>query len=458
MVRDIACLVLKPVIREWASSVAVRQAVVSTIVVLLAVLGFASAVLIGAERDARADLARTIDTDITGLTDIMVQGGARELQRRIADRTDVQTSSGPSAFYRLSDAAGVQLAGNLSATPPSGGATSTILEVDNAMDGRLVIRTTRLRGGLTLAVGRSLDPLTASIAGLRWRFAWLALIAAAWSMIVGSLAARQLSRRVSRINRTFVDFDNGVAKTPAKPRRIPDEIDRLSGHVDHHLARIERLLQAQREITDNIAHELRTPLVHLDGRLLRALDLNADDEVDAALRQSRSDIRSIVALFDALLDIAMVDGDGNADRSPQIDLSELVASIGDLYAASAEEAGLDFSTRIAPGIAIRGEAMQLTRLIANLLDNAFKYVPPGARVRLMLAEGPVIVVEDNGPGVADAQRGTIFERFHRVAGTEGGHGLGLALVSVIAARHGLIARVEDAAPGARFIVSPKEVS
>lgn len=442
--------------RQWASSIAVRQAIVSTIVVLLAVLGFAIAALVGAERDARADLARTIDTDIAGLTDIMVQGGAQELQRRIADRTEVQSSAGPEAFYRLTDASGARAAGNLSGAPRSDAATSAIAEVDNPADGHLLVRTTRLRGGLTLAVGRSLAPLEASIAGLRWRFAWLALIAAAWSMIVGSLAARQLSRRLSRINRTFLDFDNGTRQMPAKPRRVPDEIDRLSGHVDDHLARIERLLHAQREITDNIAHELRTPLVHLDGRLLRALDLTTDGEVDAVLRQARSDIRSIVALFDALLDIAMADGDTNGEGTALIDLSDLVSSIADLYAASAEEAGLDFSTRIAPGISFRGEAMQLTRLIANLLDNAFKYVPSGARVRLMLAQGPTIVVEDNGPGVADALRRTIFQRFHRAAGSESGHGLGLALVSVIAARHGLIARVEDAAPGARFIVTSRE--
>jgi signal transduction histidine kinase len=442
--------------REWVSSIAVRQAIASTIVVLLAVLGFALAALVGAERDARADLARTIDTDIAGLVDIMVQGGGQELQRRIVDRTDVQNSAGPEAFYQLSDPSGARLAGNLSARPMSGGATSAMLDVDNPTNGRLLVRTTRLRGGFTLTVGRSLGPLTASIAGLRWRFAWLAMIAATWSMIVGSLAARRLSQRLARINDTFADFDRGVPKKPTKARGKTDEIDRLSDHVDHHLARIERLLHAQREITDNIAHELRTPLVHLDGRLLRALDLNTADEVDAVLRQSRSDIRSIVALFDALLDIAMADGNANADRGTPIDLSELVASIGDLYSASAEEAGLDFSTRIAPGMTIRGEAMQLTRMIANLLDNAFKYVPSGARVRLLLAEGPTIIVEDNGPGVADAQRGTIFQRFRRGSGTESGHGLGLALVSVIAARHGLIARVEDAAPGARFIVSSKE--
>ena len=98
--------------------------------------------------------------------------------------------------------------------------------------------------------------------------------------------------------------------------------------------------------------------------------------------------------------------------------------------------------------------MQMARLIANLLDNAFKYAPAGSRVRLTIGAGPRIVVEDNGPGVAPADRERIFQRFIRSAASGNGHGLGLALVKVIAARHGLAARVEDAAPGARFIIEP----
>ena len=442
---------------DWLSSIAVRQAIASTIVVVMAVFVFATAALVSVERGARIDLLRTIDTDIAGLADIAVQGGPQELQRRVEDRTALDNTVGPLAFYRLTDATGHPLAGNLEGLAANGAASPT-LEINDRVAGAVLVRATRLRGGLTLAVGRSLAPLRASVAELRETFIWLALIATLLSICVGTLAAWQLARRLRTINATFVDFDRGQRDATRPQATGNDEIDRLSRHVDVHLGRIEALLHSQRDITDNIAHELRTPLVHLDGRLLKALELSAQPDVDDTLRLARTDIRSIVALFDALLDIAMADASTDPHRATILDLSEIVADIGELYSASAEEAGLDFATRVAPGISIRGEAMQFTRLIANLLDNAFKYAPSGSRVRLMLAAGPTIIVEDNGPGVPAEHRQSIFKRFQRAGGDEGGHGLGLALVGVIATRHGLTARVEDAAPGSRFIVAPKETA
>jgi signal transduction histidine kinase len=239
------------------------------------------------------------------------------------------------------------------------------------------------------------------------------------------------------------------------PARGGDEIARLTGHVDAHLDRIEKLLRAQREISDDIAHELRTPLVHLDSRLLKALDRNADREVGEELERARADIRSVVSLFDALLDIALAESAGGSGTLRQeIDLSEVAGDVAELYQASAEEAGITFTTRIAPDVQLRGEAMQLARLIANLLDNAFKYAPRGSRVRLSVSPGPRILVEDDGPGVPPEDAERIFQRFLRGGTKANGHGLGLALVTVIAARHGLAARVESAAPGARFVVEP----
>lgn len=425
------------------------------IVVILAVASFATLALTYVERSARTDLIHTIDTDIAGLTDIMVQGGPQELQRRIVDRTDFKNTGRPELFYWMGDASGQRLAGNLAAPPLLSAVKSSVIEITDKYNGPILLRLTQLRGGVTLGVGRSLVPGRVLLDDLRRSFVWLALLATALSILVGAISALRLSRRLETINSRFSNFDRGRRDERHVSATGRDEIARLSRHVDTHLARIEHLLDAQRDITDNIAHELRTPLVHLDARLLRALDISHQPDVGDMLHRARADIRLIVALFDALLDIATADADPDPRNSANIDLSELVANIADLYAASAEEAGLDFSSRITPGISIRGESTQLTRMIANLLDNAFKYVPTGSRVRLMLAEGPTIIVQDDGPGVPVEHRKTIFQRFHRGVGTEGGHGLGLALVGVIAARHGLSASVEDANPGARFIVASR---
>jgi len=423
------------------------------VIVLAAVLAFATAALVSVEWRERADLVRTIDTDVTGLADIMVQGGPDELARRIADRIVLDGTAGPKAFYRLSDATGTVRAGNLPAIPAAGLA-SAVIRAD-VPSGAVLVRSTRLRDGFTLAVGRSLAPLDASLAALRRTFALLAVLIAGGSLLIGMYAARLLARRIEGINAAFTAFDEGERRRQRLEPVGNDEIDRLSRHVDIHLARIGSLLRAQRNISDNIAHELRTPLVHLDHRLLEVLDHSSSARGTEVLQLARADIRGIVALFDTLLDIAMADSAVDRNRAVQLDLSELVADIGDLYRASAEEAGLDLALRITAGIAIKGEEMQLSRLIANLLDNAFKHAPRGSRIVLGLAAGPTIVVEDNGPGVPVEDRLAIFDRFRRSDGGGKGHGLGLALVRVIAARHGLSAWVEDAVPGARFVVAPR---
>ena len=432
------------------SSLALRQALLTAALVLLALLGFATASIQAIGETARATLLRTVDTDIAGLADITAGGGLPELERRIADRLALTPSDEPAPLYFLGDDVGHRIAGNLHAMPTVDARVSEARETNG-----MIVRATRLRGGATLAVGRSLQPISALKARLWAIFGWAALATLVVSLGVALLVASRLGRRLARLNAAFDRFDQGDLAFRAGPAEGRDEVARLTGHVDAHLDRIEKLLRAQREISDDIAHELRTPLVHLDSRLLKALDRNADREVGEELERARADIRSVVSLFDALLDIALAESAGGSGTLRQeIDLSEVAGAVADLYQASAEEAGIIFTTRIAPSVRLRGEAMQLARLVANLLDNAFKYAPRGSRVRLSIAEGPRIVVEDDGPGVPPEEADRIFQRFLRGAAKGNGHGLGLALVTVIAARHGLSARVESASPGARFVVEP----
>lgn len=431
-------------------SVALRQAAITAAVVLAAVLAFTLAVLVTVARTTQADTLRTVDTDLAGLVDVAAQGGAVELGKRIGDRLAVVSKSDAQAYYLLLDAQGYRVAGNLAPAPPVDAARSAIGRV--TVDGEpVLVRATRLRDGLTLFVGRSLAPAERLGRELRARLAWAAAAAVLGALAVGLLTARGLARRVRRLNTAFRRFEDGdlAARVGERPRA--DEFGQLARHVDAHLAQIAELLSVQREISANIAHELRTPLAHLDTRLRRALERTDDPAIAGELELARADIRSIVSLFDALLDIALGEA-GDAGARGTVDLSEIAADLADLYAASAEERGLDFAARITPGVSVRGERMQLTRLIANLLDNAMKFVPAGERVRLVVAEGPVITVEDSGPGVPAADRDLIFRRFGRSRSTADGHGLGLALVKVIATRHGLTTRVEDAAPGARFVI------
>jgi signal transduction histidine kinase len=436
------------------SSIVARQALASTLVMLVAIAGLDVAATRVVERQLHTNLLATIDTDLTGLTDGMVTGGSAEVSRRIADRTAFAV--GPvDSFYWFGDEHGRRIAGNLEQLPPLDAARSEVADSATA-SGPALLRATRFRGGFTLVVGRSLEPAQAVTRRMSRMFLIAALPAALISLLVGALVARRFGVRVAILNRTFARFEAGErsARTAFTDR---DELGALAAHVDDHLAHTERLLTAQREISDNIAHELRTPLTHLDARLLRAIAAGGSPAILQELHDARDDIRSIVSLFDALLDLALAESrDGIGGERMTFDLSERLEDLAELYGASAEEAGLEFSVLIAPAVTMEGEPMAITRAVANLLDNAFKFAPAGAHVRLMVDPGPRIVVEDDGPGIAAADRATIFQRFRRAhAPVKGrGHGLGLALVRVLAARHGLTARFEDALPGARFILAP----
>ena len=233
------------------------------------------------------------------------------------------------------------------------------------------------------------------------------------------------------------------------------------------------MVGAHRETTDQVAHELRTPLMHLDNRLVKALAKAQAEDDRRLLSDARAEIRHVIALLESLLDIATSEA-RKGDRlglSP-VNLSQLVNRIGELYADSAEDSGHVFTRSIMPGVTCQGEEMQLTRLITNLLDNAFKYVPAGGTVTLSLQPGPVLSVADDGLGVALEDRARIFDRFQRGAGAAQadtaqaaaglvagqGAGLGLALAKAIAERHGLTLGLAPQAKGANFVISPEEAA
>lgn len=442
-----------PELRPFLSSIATRQALLTACLTLAAVAMFALSALATVEASLRADLLHTIDTDIAGLADGAARGGTDELAARIGDRLAVQSEEPAAPYYLLQDVVGRRLAGNIGMPPPIDAGRSEFADATIGTD-RALIRATRLSHGAILMVGRSLGPTEKLIATLRLRLGLLAGCAFAAALAAGWWTSARLAGRVGAVNRIFRRFEEGDRAARVAPRGR-DELAMLGEHVDRHLSQIDMLLAFQQGISDNVAHELRTPLAHLDMRLRRTIEQTADPALTADLENARGDVRSIVSLFDALLDIAHGEAGARMPRT-SFDLSELAGSLAELYAPSAEEAGLDFSTRIAPDVTMTGEPMQIGRMIANLLDNALKFVPAGARLRLSVAPGPIIIVEDSGPGIAPDERELVMRRFGRGRSSAAGHGLGLALVKLVAARHGLVLRLEDAAPGARFIIAQRD--
>lgn len=405
-------------------------------------------------RENARTLAATIDTDVAGLADIFLTGGTGEVSRRIEDRITLLQSQGETAYYLLEAPDGRKLAGNVTRWPDLDPRISESGAI-KADDGTPVFaRATQLPGNLKLLVGRSLEQRDDLLGTTALAILAAGAAAAFLSLLAGHYAARRLGRRVEALNRALAAIEEGEIHLRAPGEDLPDEIGNIARHTNRMLAQIERLIAAHRSVSDHLAHELRTPLMHLDARLRTASERTLDPKMIEWLSDAREEIRGITRLLDSLLDIAGAEAlKGDLRGLVEISISEIAEGVADLYEGSADELGLRFSRQIAPGVTLRGDPMQMSRLLTNLLDNAFKYVPSGGAVRLCVEHGPRIVVWDNGPGIAPADRERIFDRYWRASpGEQSGHGLGLALARAIAERHHLTIRIEDAAPGSRFIL------
>lgn len=437
-----------------------RVTVSALLVSLLSTLALFLVVRQIVDNDARAMLAREVDTDLAGLADIYVSAGREDLKARIADRFAVERQDGERVWYLLASDNGDRIAGNLTRWPRIAPNISEARFVTLADGERMFARATQLGPDMRLVVGRSDYRGQALLARLAVAFATAGALIAGLSLVAGHFAARRLRNRVEAVNATFAAVRAGHIEARVPGAGDSDELTELATNTNDMLDQVERLIEAQRAVSDQTAHEIRTPLMHLDTRILRAMEATRDDMLLQTLERSRAEIRSVVRLLDSLLDIAGTQAmRGDMRGLAEVSLSDIAENLADLYGASAEELGIGFHARIAPGIRLRADAMQMMRLMSNLLDNGFKYVPSGGSVSLQLSAGPRIIVEDDGDGIPAADRERIFERYVRLDGAaDGGHGLGLALALAIAQRHGLTLHVEDAAPGARFVVQPEDES
>jgi len=391
-----------------------------------------------------------VDVDLAGLADIYASGGEAELAARINDRIALTPTEGSAPHYLLADNAGRVIAGDLARWPPLDATVSESGVIAIGANSRGYARAVQLGPDLRLVVARGIaieDPVLSSIAVA---FGAGGAVFIAMVALLGRVAAARLQRRIERINLAFREPQDG-AGLAATGRPDGDEIDELTAHSAAALARVRDLLAAYKDTSEQLAHEIRTPLSHLDNRLVKALAAQPAPDVAERLVEARGEIRRIVQTLESLLDIAASKAHrGNRAGLAPIDLSALVTGICDLYAGSAEESGLELAWDVAPGVMFAGDERQLRRLVTNMLDNALKYVPAGGRIAVTLQPGPVLVVADDGPGIDPPDRERIFERFYRGRsnGAEtSGSGLGLALARAIAERHGLAMTLEEPQAG-----------
>lgn len=267
-------------------------------------------------------------------------------------------------------------------------------------------------------------------------------LTASLAIVLGLSLGWQWLKRVEAINRTAGRIAAGDLSQRVDTSRTGDEFDLLASHLNAMLSRIELAVAGMREVSDNVAHDLRRPLARLKTRIdvLLAQPRTADDYREALVRTA-ADADELIRTFDALLSIARLEAGSEIETPDGFDLAACVRKIAELYEDDAEDVARPFSLDLPDTVPARGEPALIARAVANLLDNAFKYTDAGTAVKIKLvssAERVSLDVIDYGKGLGDGEHTRMTERFTRAdtARTQPGSGLGLALVKAIMHAHG----------------------
>ncbi len=424
------------------------------------------------------EMTQTIEAEATGLSEQYDQGGIRRLGVIIDERSREPGSS----LYLLTSPAGEPLAGNVARLPAGvldrpGFVETPYDTVDAAPPGRRALaRIFVLPGGFHLLVGHDLRDKVRIGAVMIHALAISLIFLAALGALGGLLVSRRVLGRIDAMSTSSRAIMAGDMTQRLPVSGSGDELDRLALNLNDMLARIGELMAGLREVSDNIAHDLRTPLTRLRNHAEEALRASSDaGTYRAALERTIEESDGLIKVFNALLMIARAEAGGGREGMSEFDVGSAVNGIAELYEPVAEEAGVALRVRIEPGLRLFGNRELIGQTVANLIDNALKYgapepmlalAAPGAQIQtpssyvvnldVRRIGGDVeIAIGDHGPGVGPADRARVLDRFVRLEGARSrpGSGLGLSLAAAVVRMHAGSVRLEDNHPGLRVIVT-----
>ena len=362
--------------------------------------------------------------------------------------------------YALYDAKGRRLFGTLPDTPcASGWATFTGPPDGDEPAGemeKLGVFVTPLTHGYCLLVGDDITKVAEFGSLILKSFGWVFLLTVMMAVAGGIFLSSGVLRRIEAIGRTAEAIIEGDMTRRMPRRGAPDDLDRLAATLNRMLDRMTGLMESLRHVSNDVAHDLRTPLGRLRNSLEEARDTKSSPgEFRAVIDKAVSEVDGILDTFGAILRIAQIESGSRRSGFQRLLLSELVADVCETFAPSLEDAGKTLRTEIHPGLWIHGDRELLVQALANLLENAIAHTPAGAIVTVSLKQriGSIdLDVADNGQGVSEAERSAIFKRFYRVEKSRAaaGNGLGLCIVAAIAELHAAKLTANDNKPGLRI--------
>jgi signal transduction histidine kinase len=399
-----------------------------------------------------------VNADAQGLAERWADGGLPALVVTIEDR--LAQNIDDDALYLLVDANMKRVAGNLATWPSSvtdPGVSYELPVMRAGIKSLANVQRYDLAGGFHLLIGRDVQVRAQLRTLLTDALLW-AVVVVILMATVGALVVRNLFRRtLANVSATATAIAGGDFAKRVRLSGRGDEFDQVAEVINDMLDRIARLMDGVRQVSNAIAHDLRTPITRARTRLEdAALHAETKDDLRAAIEQATIDLDGIVAVFQALLRIAEIEAGSRRSSFARLDLAPLLAEMAELYSALAEERDIVLTLEIPDALPAYCDKAMIQQAVANLLDNALKFSPQGSTVRLRASVSSklFIAVSDQGMGIPPEEREKATARFYRgeSARSTPGSGLGLSLVLAVAQLHGGELRLEDNTPGLRAVL------
>lgn len=419
------------------------------------------------------DLRATIDTEIDELEDIYQQRGLRAL----IDAVDARSRVPGASLYYVADLAGNLVVGNIAEVPPAllndPTATARAVPYFRGQDWRrgwarqgegghrALVRVMVLDEGFRVLVGRDLGEQGRMREVFSQSFRIILAVVIVLGLITWWFISRQVLRRIDQVSATSARIVAGDLSGRLPVTGSGDEFDRLAHGLNGMLDRIEALMKGLKEVSDNIAHDLKTPLTRMRNRLDGAL-AGPEDAAGyrAAIEATIEESDALIRTFDALLMIARVEAGNQPASMETIDLAVIARDVCELYEPLAEDDGVALAVQAPVPVLVEANRELLSQAVINLMDNALKYGraegrAPTITVTIAAEDGVgVLTVADNGPGVAPEDRERVLSRFCRLEASRSapGSGLGLSMVVAVMRHHGGTLELGDAAPGLKISI------